>query len=700
VSDSETYPIPDADLTEFHRLPIEHQREIRAKLRIFWAVDHAARRERKAVWADKVAQQNALFDARGDRTRLTVKTLYGARALFHNAHRDWIVLVDLRKVPDWDAKERRRMESLRPTALNPEFVRWVQGLTQGNARSGEQAISEVYRRWRCGEHVPGYGAWTDWYRREFPQRPVPPLAPMPEGWSRRHLRRCFPKAAHLAIARRGVAAGLAELPSIIRTREGLRPLEYVVLDDWRSDFLVYVPGVEAPVEMHGILAEDVACAIALRFGLRPALPRPDGSDEGLKRVDTRSLAADILLKYGYPLDYVSHWIVENGTATITRDDAAAIEELTHGHVKIHWTSMISGNVFGFPDRPVGNFRGKSWLESFISLVHNAAANIQGQIGAHYDVRPKSIPARAAELKALVKAQEALPAQLRDSITYRMPLPEARLALQMMNFVFSFLNHREHHALEAFEQQLKWRPDEHSPWRPVQELIDRGLSRDAIMAFAPRPIIETPMERWQRLSRDVRFGKVPMSAMPQLLAQHRLVTIEREGEVNIGSKSKPELYRDRHNPYLTVGRKYLAYVSEHNREYVHLTDGKQRYVCSVAKADRLLMSDSEGLSREIAAKTSQLKATLKRVRDLDLHAPQRLADVEANLLAAEKQLQAQDLLAAPAIAVPDDEGGVAACLAGAESAIGAARGGRPRVREREFAGTLARMAARLQGEAEE
>jgi hypothetical protein len=121
------------------------------------------------------------------------------------------------------------------------------------------------------------------------------------------------------------------------------------------------------------------------------------------------------------------------------------------------------------------------------------------------------------------------------------------------------------------------------------------------------------------------------------------------------------------------------------------------VCSVAKSDPLLMSDSEGLSREIAAKTSQLKATLKRVRDVDLNAPQRLADVEANLQAAEKQLQAQDLVTVPAIAVPADEGGVAACLAGAESAIAAARGGRPRVREKEFARAMARMAERCREE---
>jgi hypothetical protein len=636
-----TYLIPVSDVETFAELPITHQVEIQAMLQVFWRVDHAQHGTTMQVWHDAIRDAHAYLQSHGVESELKRQTLYGIRKRFHEAGKDWAACVDRRKAPEWDPHERCMMlESNK--GLPEAFIEYFQGLALRNNRSSSQAIEEVYRNWRRGDAIPGYGVWTSWFAREFPLEPMPPAARIPDGWGRRNLRRYLPQPAALAMARRGVAAATAMLPSIMRTRAGLRPMEYVVFDDWRADFMTFVPGIKEAVELHGILAMDVACALALCYGIRPALPRADGSAEGLKRCDTKSLLVDLLLRHGYPLDYTMNVIVENGTATITPADARAVEEVTQGQIKFHWTSMISGTVFGWPDRPVGNFKGKAWLESFFNLLHNACGNIAGQIGPHYEDRPRSIPARDAELRALVKAQESLPVSVRESLQYRMPFPHIRDAKTALDHVFHHLNHREQHALEGWDVVLKVRLSEQDPWRPVSELVAAGQNPETLRALNPQPIRETPAERSIRLRQGVRFAKLPMAAVPLLLANHREVVIETEGEVNMGSKSSPLLYRDLRSPYLTVGRKLLAYQSSTDDAWIHLTDGR-RYICSVPRLDAIGMGDRDALQLAAREKYGQLKRTLKAVQRLDPDVPQRIADLDHNLAIAEQQVNGTTLL---------------------------------------------------------
>ena len=636
-----TYGIPDVEMAEFARLPLKHQPEILAMLEVFWRVDHAPHGQTMQVWHDAIREANAALEVRGIDAKFKRQTLYGIRKAFHDSGKDWTVCIDRRKAPEWDVHERRMMSDA-GKKLPEAFVEHLQGLCMRHNRSSFQAVQELYRSWRRGESIPGYGIWTSWYIREFPLQPMPQAAPLPDGWSPRNLGRHMPQPAALAMARRGVSAGVALLPSIIRTRAGLRPMEYVVFDDWRCDFLVHVPKVAKAVELHGILSMDVASAMALCYGVRPALPRADDTCEGLKRDDTKSLLVDLLLRFGYPLDYQMNVIVENGTATITPADAKAVEEVTQGQIKFHWTSMVSGTVFGWPDRPVGNFKGKAWLESFFNLLHNAAGNMPGQIGPHYDARPRSIPAREAELKALVRAQEALPAHLRETMQYRMPFPHIRDAKAGLDHVFHFLNHREHHACEGFDSVLKLRLSEHDTYRPVSELIAAGHSPDAIRALNPRPILETPAERYVRLVKGYRFARLPAASAPMLLAAHKEVVVETEGEINMGSKSSPVVYRDLRSPHLTVGRKFLAYASTTNDAWVHLTDGR-RYVCSITKSNAISMTDRDALREASQEKYGQLKRVLKSVQRLDIDAPQRQADVDHNLALVESQYKGCTLI---------------------------------------------------------
>jgi hypothetical protein len=119
-------------------------------------------------------------------------------------------------------------------------------------------------------------------------------------------------------------------------------------------------------------------------------------------------------------------------------------------------------------------------------------------------------------------------------------------------------------------------------------------------------------------------------------------VETEGEVNMGSKSTPQMYRDLRSPHLTVGRKLLAYQSSTDDSWIHLTDGR-RYICSVPRMDAIGMADREALRKASADKHGQLKRILKDVQRLDIDAAQRQADIEHNLALAEKQYKGCTLL---------------------------------------------------------
>jgi hypothetical protein len=243
---------------------------------------------------------------------------------------------------------------------------------------------------------------------------------------------------------------------------------------------------------------------------------------------------------------------------------------------------------------------------------------------------------------LVKAQETLPVHLRETMQYRMPFPHIRDAKAGLDHVFHFLNHREHHACEGFDSILKLRLSEHDPFRPVSELIAAGYSPDALRALNPRPILETPAERYTRLRQGYRFAKIPQAVAPLLLANHREVVVEVEGEINLGCKSAPAVYRDLRSPHLTVGRKFLAYASTMDDAWVHLTDGR-RYICSVAKTDAISMTDRDAGRQAAAEKYGQIKRVLKSVQRLDVEAPSRAADLDHNLALAERQYQGCTLL---------------------------------------------------------
>jgi len=629
-----TYQVPRGEKKLLHSLPIGMQAEILFLLGAFKSIDVA---KPKAPELARLAAEAGAKNYRGS----TVKSLDRKRGEYRNGTKhhdagDWTMLVDRARVPDWHVKQRKRLHEGN-VRLPAEFVEYWKGLHNENKRSGRQAHDKLVRLWRQGEKIPGYGHWWTWHRSEFPQMPKRQTCPpdLPPGWSYENLMRpqYKPDTTETSLARRGIAAARETLPTIIGTRVGMRPFEHIVLDDWRADFQVHVDCKEV-ADLNGILAMDVASATALRFGVRPATRRDDGVATGLKRIDTKSVLAGLLFTYGYPTEYVMNVWLENGTATITPDDAAAIYEATNGQVIVHYTSMISGRVFGFKDQPVGNFKGKAWLESFFNLLHNICADIKGQQGAHYQLRARELPMRIRAFTDLAKKQAELPEQLKHSLQYRVPFVDVAGGRDGIQAALRLLNHRTRHDLEGFERVLKWRrKGTHDDWQPMCLL--EGATPDFLDKIETHTFLESPWDRLNRLCDGVKFEKVHADAMPMLLAKHKQVTIEKPGQVNVGSRSKPVTYTDIDDPRLKPGAKFLAYIDTQDDEWIHLTTPDTGYVVSLRKDTPVQRGDTERLSREIEARTGYIKRKIETARGYDREASELAEDAQHNKLIAEQ-----------------------------------------------------------------
>jgi len=594
--------IPPADLAEFMTLPETERDSVRMMLGALTRIESAP--------VLKIALETVAREFAGLRGWSAV-TLRRKLDLWRHSEHDWRALVN---------ESKSRPVSRR---LSPEFLGYWRSLCDQNQRKCKPAHRALLRAWRNGDEIPGYGTWRDWFMREAPEKPLPIACPpdLPRGWNYKTLINYKPDKAETALTRYGVAAAREVLPKVIGTRDGLRFLEYIVLDDWRSDFRI-IDQKGAVVQLNGILGLDVSTGVALGFGLRPESPKDDGqSNHGLKARDARALVADLLCKYGYPCDYKMTIICERGTATIAEPDAAAIKEATGGQVRVVYTSMVTGNVFGFADRAVGNCLGKAWIESYFNRLHNEAATLPGQIGSNYRKQPANVPAKIAEARALVKAGQYLPPELRREA--RLPfmhLPEARLSLE---HIFRTLNNRTDHVLESFDDVLEWRYEYLDEWRPAHEMV--GISDTQLDMILTQTRKESPLERMRRLSHGCDFGKLSLSVMPTLLGEHRRVSVVTGGEITFELGGRKFTWRDTAELALVEGAEFLAYYDKENADTLHLTTGAGRYVCSIPRVHGVHRGDAAALGEQIAQKQGSLNRTLSAVRRRNVPALQKRLD---------------------------------------------------------------------------
>lgn len=614
-ADGGTPLIPAATLDRFGSLSERNQRRVLDLLAAFRRLESA-----RSVQSGCKAEA-ALATARGQKGFPSASRL---RALYYT----W-----LRAGRDWTALVNAAAES-KTCARHPvEFVEYWRGLCEESQRVTATAYHRMLDAWNSGAEIPGYGRWTEWFQRTYPTIPLPSACPgVPDSWHIRTLYRLAPGKTALRLARQGAAAAMELLPDIQSDLSTLRPMEIIVFDDVEFDFLIVVPPYPRPVKLRALVAMDLATRMILRFGLRPALPRDDGSEAGLILADMRALVGGIFSTFGHP-PYPCVLLTEHATAAINDGTARALEQLTGGLVTVRRTAILGGKSIlagGFADRSGGNPRGKGWLESSFNLVHNRLDWVPGQKGRRYDAGPAELHGRQAEARRLLALVGDLPPHLADALVLPFKsLEEARVIIQDC---FNRMVRRHDHALQGFDQTLRWRWAEHEPWRSEDELRAAALQiPDIYDRILIDKIPESPLQRWTRLTAGIQFNKFPEAILPRFLDEHDQVTVE-HGECII--RRMDRRYAVRAGQVLADG-KYLAHWDPQAPEAIHLVNHLGGYVGSLtlkARLTRGAQQDLDALAERIREKTSQFNSL---TRDYNSRHRDRIA---SNLAAREANLE--------------------------------------------------------------
>lgn len=529
---------------------------------------------------------------------------------WQNLHKIWkeweksgrnpLILLDRRK-----HKELQRRSG--EIGLPAEFLEWAGGKMLGNQRKSRpawRAIIRQWQAWRTGDmdaRIPGYD-----------EPPCPAERGIPHGWSYRNLMdQAQPPAQELAIARIGTVAAKLYLPFIPGTREGLRYLEWVFWDDVMHDRKVVVPGYLEAVRLLQLGGLDYASGVYLKFGMRPDLPREDGTRDRLKRRDFLFLIASFLIEYGYPADYPMHFVVERATATMSLAEAQLLYDISDGLIRVGYTSMEGRFVLAWDEQKSGNPQGKGPLESWHNLFHNELACLAGQVGKDRDHSPAALQGSDREVVALSKAAMLLTPSERARIKF--PYPSIAEALPETTEVVARINRRRDHELEGFGKSLMWRMrGMNMDWQPEGKLQDADPDPDLIDRLEWLPVQETPIERMQRLSEGVRMIKPHPGALVRFYEDsHTTARIERrQAKARVENKIcwfGPDSPMDA----LPEKQEVTLHHAPIDPRYALVTSGGK--FIGVWKRQQVRRGDADALAEDTRRKTSFLNHAMSAVR---------------------------------------------------------------------------------------
>lgn len=562
-------------------------------------------------------------------------TLHKKLVAWIDSGRDDTVLIDKRRFSELWAKKTKE------EALPEAFLVWAGGQMLGNQRKSAPAYRAIIARWRAwrrGDHnaaIPGYT-----------KPPRDCGKGYPTGWSYENLlRRAQPPKEQLEMARVGSVAAQRYLPFIPGTRAGVKFLQFVFCDDVVHDRKCSVPGYIDPVRILQLGALDYASAVYLKFGIRPDLPRDDGSRERLMRRDFLTLIAGLLMDYGFPMEYKMHLICERGTATMNLAEAQFLYELTNGQLCVGYTSMEGRFVLAWDEAKSGNSNGKGPLESFHNLWHNEGAAEPGQTGMDRHRTPAALMNGDREQASLNKMAMVLTPAQRAKLV--MPYPSINQAHVESLRRAERINNRRDHELEAFEEVNLWRlKGTDMEWRNEGELATMPESALSLMEWLP--VKESPVERLVRLSQGVTLTKPHPGALVAFFeGSHSVATVERrQVKITVNGKTcwfGPESAEDA----LANGEQIMVHHMPQEPDWAIITS-KGRYVGTwkrqlLNRADE----DSEALAKQIQRKQSFIKQTASFVRGRmaeQLLEHERRVTGNADVLSEAMQTSATDHLA--------------------------------------------------------
>lgn len=391
-------------------------------------------------------------------------------------------------------------ESEKPAAFIDHLARRV----EKNRRVASVELEAIRAEWLSGKIIPGYGTWQDAWAKQFEGEDLPESCPewfIPDGWSPRNLRRSLPGEAAVEFARNGFFAAHGLMPQKQNDYSQLRPLEMVVFDDVRTDWLVAYPGVTRACELWLLVAMDVATRTVLDWVSLAAVPDDEGKRAELLEEHMKLLGGALLTRYGIPTAYKMTWLVENAKATYRDSAKAALGTLSGGQIEVKNTRMVNRALpSGHTERHGTPYDIKGVLERFFCTFHNHAAALPGQTGSVQMLNaPADLDGAQKEHAALMKEVGDLPLALQEQL--RLPFLRYSEAVAVLEQLFTKLNGRTNHRLQGFEKIELWRFPEDSScpnWRPLDELRRYPAADVRRALFTSR--MESPIERFERLAR--------------------------------------------------------------------------------------------------------------------------------------------------------------------------------------------------------
>lgn len=532
---------------------------------------------------------------------------------------DWVALVNIAKAPATWKPDQRGLSEAFLDYCSTKFGEY------SRADAKFQAIEAVKKIWRSGrneygeeEVIPGYEKnWSKRVREIYP-----------DGWHYTNIMRQIAKRAKFtkavrALLHEGTSAAKEILPHNLRTRKDLRFMEQVTFDDVRMDFMMFDPETGNPCECWLLLARDTATTMILGFVMHPGLTRADGSVSHLGLKEMKQLAAWLLERYPLPTDYIVHWVVERGTATLSEGSARALQEMLPNRIQIHFTSMIGGrSAVGYAEKKKGNSKGKASHESLNRLGHTQASYIAGQIGARYDVRPADLNARLDECAQTWELRNQLPEHLRGKEKYTVLIPsEAR---EHLTRIFVSQNFRSDHAIEGFEKVLEWFDAGSGQWK------DRSLwNGEAEVKWKPRK--ERPIERAARLIAGHTWEHVsPVVILAFLKHTARTRPIEEAGEITTTVDGATMIFAPAQNATVPAPTtKVLCYFNENDPAFLHVTTGTGSILGTWYRRGRNTGKDEQALQTAFRYTAHALATAQQRAEQLAQPQRDRIEAIRAH-----------------------------------------------------------------------
>jgi hypothetical protein len=542
---------------------------------------------------------------------------------------------------------------------NAAFRAHVQCLWAETCR--EDATGNAVQRrllddWFAGKDIPGYGTIFRWLAnqgRGMPQGKVRRTSDYPDGWSVTNLRRMLPqsRAARTLVQRGEHAAHDFWGDQLLRDRSKLMPFELITLDDVRLDILciMELPGRKAQVVYpEAVFAIDVATGLILAKGIVGHYTRDEdgdggkaGTKRGIQQADTRFLLQSIMERFGLPIDWQMHVLLENASASLSTTDMHVFERLTGAQMDntglIHRRLIKSGWL-----EQGGQPWAKGWIESFFHLLHTTTNHLPGTVGRRYDLTPGGAEDKARY--ALSVCRKAL-AQGQSISELQLPLLTLEQYHELLDEYVTRLNWRTEHNLQGFGRvhEVELNPGE---W------ISHDDPRAALMMYEGAMLqsrMESPAERFSRLMRGHRMQPVHPHQLLPLSMDKRPVSV-RSGKVTITRSGRDNLIfsdpscADRLDEFDGRDKALIGFLSA-DESQIHLftNDDDLAYVCSPSAVRRVDLRDHDA----VLCRAGEVDRSRDRIRD---DVAELLAPREARYAAMREHNEA--VLAAPRSAVAD------------------------------------------------